>query len=283
VTPAVEAILREWTPPIGANIAIVLSAAVYGRGWLRLHSFFSRLFPTWRLIAFLGGLLALWIAVCSPLEAFDDASLAAHMVQHMLLMAVAPPLLLLGAPTLPVLRGLPRSSVRRALGPLLRWPPVQRLGHFLTHPAIALAFASVALVAWHIPAAFELALRSNRWHETEHACFFTTSLLFWWPVVQPFPSRARWPRWSMPVYLLFGMLPCGALGAFLTFFDRVIYAPYRSQPAIFFPSPLADQVFAGLLMWVFGLIIYLLPAVAITFQLLSPEAASQQSRVPVQA
>lgn len=160
------------------------------------------------------------------------------MVQHILLMLVTPPLVLLGAPSLPFLHGLPQWFVRTTLGPFLRWPPVQRLGKFLTHPLVCWIFAAVALIAWHVPSAFELALRSDFWHEVEHTCFLSTSILFWWPVVQPFPSEARWPRWSIPVYLFLGMLPGGALGAFLTFCDRVLYHSYHGAPSIFGITPL---------------------------------------------
>jgi cytochrome c oxidase assembly factor CtaG len=234
--------------------------------------------PIWRLSAFLSGLLSLWVAIGSPLSAFDDVSLSAHMGQHLLLMAVAPPLLLLGAPSLPLLRGLPQWIVRRALGPFLRWVPVKWLGHSLTHPAICWLAATVALIGWHVPAAFELALRSDVWHEVEHLCFLSTSLLFWWPAVQPFPSGTTWPRWSIPVYLFFATLPGGALGAFLTFCDRVLYPSYAAAPRFFGISPLEDQVIAGALMWVFGTFVYTVPAVVITFQLLSSQDALGQKQ-----
>lgn len=264
-----QEILESWSSPVWVNVSLCLSALVYLNGWLRLRSI-PELIPFWRLVAFFSGQFLLWVAIGSPLEVLDDASLSAHMVQHLLLMAVVPPLLLLGAPSLPLLRGLPQWMVHSAVGPILRWAPAQRLGHFLTQPVVCWLSASVALIAWHVPAAFELALHSNAWHDVEHACFFTTSLLFWWPVVQPFPSRARWPQWSIPLYLFFGMLPSGALGAFLTFCDRVLYPSYESSPRIFSASPLEDQIFAGVLMWVFGTFVCLVPAVLLTLRFLSP-------------
>jgi cytochrome c oxidase assembly factor CtaG len=139
----------------------------------------------------------------------------------------------------------------------------------------------VALIAWHIPAAFELALRSDSWHEVEHACFFATSLMFWWPVIQPFPSVASWPGWSIPLYLFLGTLPGGALGAFLTFCDRVLYPSYGSAPMIFHVSPLEDQVFAGALMWVFGTFVYTVPAVILTVRLLSGNTAPGRNETAI--
>lgn len=268
-----QKILESWSSPFWVNVALSLTTFAYLRGWLRLRNLLPDLIPIWRLVAFLSGLFFLWVAIGSPLEAFDDASLSAHMVQHLLLMAVVPPLALLGAPALPLLRGLPERLVRRVVGPTLRWIPVQRLGHSLTQPVVCWLSATVALIAWHVPAAFELALRSDGWHEVEHACFLSTSLLFWWPVVQPFPSGARWPQWSIPLYLFFGMLPSGALGAFLAFCDRVLYPTYESAPRIFGVSPLEDQIFAGVLMWVFGTFVCLVPAVFLILRFLSPVEA----------
>jgi putative membrane protein len=266
-----QVILQSWSSPMWVNGTLSLTALVYVRGWLRIRSLLPEVIPIWRLAAFLAGLLSLWIAIGSPLEAFDDVSLAVHMVQHLLLMAVAPPLILLGAPSLPFLRGLPRWIVRGGVGPVLRSAPVKWLGHFLTNPAICWLVATVALVGWHVPAAFEFALRSDGWHDVEHICFLTTSLLFWWPAIQPFPSGTTWPRWSIPLYLFLGTLPGGALGAFLTFCDRVLYPSYATAPRIFGVSALEDQVIAGALMWVFGTFVNTVPAIMITLRLLAPQ------------
>jgi len=225
-------------------------------------------------------MVSLWVAVGSPLEAFDDVSLSVHMVQHLLLMAVAPPLILLGAPTLPLLRGLPRM-IRGVIGQFLPCAPARWLGRVLIDPAVCWIAASSSLIAWHIPAAFELALRSDSWHKSEHACFFATSLLFWWPVVLPFPSVARWPGWSIPLYLFLGTLPGGALGAFLTFCDRVLYPSYAAAPMILHLSPLEDQVFAGALMWVFGTFVYTVPAVILTVRLLSGESGHNSNETAI--
>jgi putative membrane protein len=271
--PAAQSVLEEWSPPLGANVAILFTILVYFRGWFALRRSSPSLFDSWRLSAFFAAMFFLWLAIGSPLAAFDEASLSVHMIQHILLMLVVPPLALLGAPALPLLHGLPQWFVRAALGPLLRWSPLQWLGKFLTHPIACWILAAIALLAWHVPAMFELALRSDAWHEVEHACFLITSLLFWWPVVQPFPSEARWPRWAIPLYLFLGMMPGSALGAFLAFCDRVLYPSYNEAPVIFGATPLQDQIFAGSLMWVFGLFVCFLPAVFITVKLLSPRVA----------
>jgi putative membrane protein len=273
MSPQAQEILESWSSPLWVNASLCLTAFVYVRGWFHIRAHIRELISGWRLAAFLSGLCSLWIAIGSPLAAYDDVSLSVHMVQHLLLMVVAPPLLLLGAPSLPLLRGLPQWVLRGIVGPLLRCEPVKSLGHFITHPAFCFFAATVALLGWHIPAAFELALRSESWHEVEHICFLATSLLFWWPAVQPFPSGAFWPRWSIPLYLFLGTLPGGALGAFLTFCDRVLYPTYAGVPQIFGVSALEDQVIAGALMWVIGTFVYTVSAVVITIQLLSIQGA----------
>jgi putative membrane protein len=273
MTPDAQAILESWSAPLGVNLALCLTAVVYVRGWFRLNAVFPNLITVWRLAAFSAGIVFVWIAIGSPLNAFDDVSLSIHMVQHLLLMAIAPPLFLLGAPALPLLQGLPQSMARCVAGPFLRLSLVKSIGHFITNPAICWLAATLGLIGWHVPAVFELALRSNWLHELEHACFFGAGLLFWWPVVQPWPSIARWPRWSVPLYLFCATLPCDALSAFLAFCDRVVYSSYLSAPHLYGFSPLQDQECAAALMWVSVTVIFLVPAVIVTLQMLSPQKA----------
>lgn len=278
MSPEAQAILHEWSPPIGVNLALAFTALFYIRGWILLRRTASSPLSNTHLFAFLGGIFALWIAIASPLAAFDECSLTVHMIQHLLLMFAAPPLLLLGAPVVPFLHGLPQFFVRTVLGSLFRRAWVQRLGTFLAHPGVCWFLATVTMIAWHIPSAFELALRSDAWHEAEHVCFLTTSLLLWWPVIQPFPSQPRWSPWSIPIYLLLAMFPGSALGAFLAFYDRVLYPSYVTAPQIFSMTPLTDQILAGVLMWVSGIFIFGLPVVLITLRLLSPVSESTRFR-----
>jgi cytochrome c oxidase assembly factor CtaG len=128
----------------------------------------------------------------------------------------------------------------------------------------------IALIAWHIPAAFELALGSGGWHDVEHICFFGTSVLFWWPVIQPWPSVSRWPRWSIPLYLLLGAIAGSAVSAYLCFSERLLYPSYADAPRIWGLAPLADQEIAGAVMWVAMTIAFCLPAFLITVRVLSP-------------
>jgi putative membrane protein len=121
-------------------------------------------------------------------------------------------------------------------------------------------------------------MRSEPWHHAEHASFLAAGLLFWWPIIQPWPSVARWPRWSLPLYLFLATLPCDALSAFLTFCDRVIYPSYFAAHRMLGLTALDDQQWAGTLMWVWVTFVYMAPAVAVTVGILSPGSASQMAR-----
>jgi hypothetical protein len=143
------------------------------------------------------------------------------------------------------------------------------VGYALTQPIVALILMGVAMFAWHTPRLYELALSSGAWHEFEHACFFVVSLIFWWPVVQPWPSHAQWPRWAIVPYLLIGDLQNTVLSAILIFSDRVIYPTYATVPRLFDFSALQDQAAAGSIMWAIGSTAFLVPAIAIAIRALS--------------
>jgi putative membrane protein len=266
-----QAVFESWSAPVAVDASLCGAAVVYARGWNRLRIVCELQFPFWRLTAFLAGVITLWVAIGSPLEALDDASLTVHMVQHLLLAAIAPPLLLLGAPELPLLRGLPQSLARGVVSPFLRLPFTRKFGRLLSNPAICWLVPTFVLIGWHMPAVFELALRWDSLHKLEHASFLGAGLMFWWPVIQPWPSTPRWPRWAMPLYLFSATLPCDALSGFLSFCDRVVYPSYISAPGVFGLSPLEDQECAAALMWVAVTFIFLVPAFLVTLKILSPD------------
>jgi len=228
-----QAILSSWSFDPKITLGIVAVIILYLRGWRILHRTSTARFPGWRALAFLAGLGTVWLAIASPLDAFSGLLLSAHMVQHLLLMSVAPPLILLGLPFLPLLRGLPRKFARDGVGPFLTWPAFRQVGHKITNPLNCWLIMALTLFVWHMPAAFDLALRSPGWHKVEHACFLSAWLLFWWPVVRPFPSRPQWPLWSVPFYLLAADLLNTTLSAILTFSDHVLYPTYLTAPRLF--------------------------------------------------
>ncbi len=274
--------------PKGATFALLLTLVLYLRGWRALRVTRPDQIPTWRAAAFLGGLLSVWVAIASPLDALSGVLLTAHMVQHLLLMAVAPPLLVLGAPIVPMLRGLPRFFVREGIGPFFTLRPVHALERLFASRAFAWLLMNGMFLAWHIPAAYGLALRSPGWHEVEHACFLLSSVLFWWHIVSPWPATYTASRWLLLPFLLSADLVNTGLSATLSFSGRVIYPAYSAVPRFFGMSVLDDQVAAGSLMWVIGSMSFLGAAMLITVQLLSHKgerrrASAEAARLRLQA
>ena len=282
-----NAVLSSWSIPIGPAFAVLLLFIFYLRGWIRMQFRVPHRFPVWRLLSFAAGLGTIFLAIASPLDAFAGLLLQVHMVQHLLLMMLAPPLILAGAPYLPILSGLPRAFTREVLGPFLVWNPLKRLGHTLLHPVVCWIAFVTSNILWHVPFFYELALNSPGWHQVEHLFFLGTGLLFWWQVVLPWPSHSAWPRWAMIPYLVLADLQNTALAAFLTFYDKVLYPTYEHAPRLWGSNPLDDQVIAGTIMWVPGSIIFLVPAATIVLQFLSPRSRYQRAEIqsarPVQS
>ncbi len=265
-----QAVLTSWSFPSWITALNLLTTLLYIRGWSALHRAMPGRFTVYRLVSLVGGVATLEVALASPIDAFDPFLLTDHMLQHMLLMMIVPPLVLLSDPVIPLLHGLPRWATRNVVGPFLRSRVISSFGRLLTYPPISLLLVSAAMIGWHLPAPYELALRSPGWHEVEHASFLVSSLIFWWPVVQPWPSRPRWNPWMLPVYLLLADFVNSALSAFLAFSDRVFYPSYLAVPRLGGISAQNDQVAAGAIMWVIGSFAFLIPAAAITVRLLSP-------------
>ena len=264
-----NAVFSSWEFNPWVLIPIVAFGVLYTHGWLQLHRRIPDRFGFSQLLAFHAGLITVICALCSPLDAFAGWLLTVHMIQHLLLMMVAPPLILWGAPYLPILSGLPRSFAINGVGPFLSSTFLRKVASFVSHPAFCWsAFISIN-VAWHLPAMYELALRSPSWHRLEHFSFLTTALLFWWPIIQPYPWVARTPRWMIIPYLFLADFQNTALSAFLVFCGRVVYPTYETVPRITGLTALDDQAAAGAMMWVASSFFFLIPVGLITIELLT--------------
>src|ERR1700720_4046043 len=275
-----ELTIASWSPPVFLSLSVVMADVIYLGGWLRIHRVSPHIIPPWRAASFVIGMGLLWAAVGSPLAVFDEEFLTVHMLQHLLLMSIAPPLILIGAPVMPLLHGLPRRFVRSFLGPLLKWTRLQRAGHVLSQPIFCWFAATTALIGWHLPAAFTLGLQSKGWHVVEHVSFVVVGFLFWWPIVQPWPSVSVRPRWSILLYLFLATLPCDILSGFLVFCDRVVYPVFLSSPRTFGLSALEDQQCAGALMWTCVTVVYLIAGAVFTARLLSPHRSEDLAIPP---
>jgi len=262
---------------LSASAASILVALIYVRGWVRLRRHGVDAIQGWHAASFLLGVVFVWLGLASPIAALDHELLTVHMVQHLLLMTLAPPLIWLGVPINPLIRGLPQRFVE---GPIRQWfhsTLAERVGTAMAQPAVCWLAAAVTLVGWHIPAVFMLGLRSEAWHAIEQASFLASGLLFWWPVVQPWPRASHRSEWSILLYLFLATLPCDILSGFLVFCERVVYPVYFSSPRPLGFSALEDQQCAGALMWTCVTIIYFIAGTILTARLLSPQDSCHYS------
>ncbi len=266
VESAASAALSSWTFGWFSTGALLAALFIYLRGWIRGRRLLHDPRDLTRLVCYCAGIFLLFVALDSPLDTLDSLFLSAHMAQHLLLMMLAPPLLLLGKPMWPYLRGLPKTFVKEGLGPFLAWPALRRFGGVLTAPPTAWCVFAFSTVFWHLPRFYELAVNSADWHAVQHASFFWSGILFWWPLIRPLPGRSLWPQWIAIPYLLLADLVNTGLSAFFVFSGHSIYPSYRSVD---------DQTLAGLIMWVPGSIVYLVPAFVFVMRLFSSERMTQ--------
>ncbi|HUO16698.1 MAG TPA: cytochrome c oxidase assembly protein [Verrucomicrobiae bacterium] len=257
-------------PQAVLTLTLVFTALVYLRGWFLLRSSFTKRSSVWHAVSFLAGLFLIWGALASPIAALDHQLLTVHMLEHLLLMTMAPPLIWLAAPVGPVLHGLPRRFAETLVS-LWHAEAGKSFGRALLRPRVCWLAACAALVGWHIPRFFALGIQSTPWHLFEHLSFLGTGLMFWWPVVQPSSGRTRQDL-SMILYLFFATLPCDILSGLLVFSDRVVYPMYFSSSHLLGFSPLVDQQCAAALMWTLVTVVYFVAAAILTIRLLEPQA-----------
>lgn len=234
-------------------LLLLLLGTAYAAGWWRLTRRARPLVVWWRPALTLVGLGSLALALLSPLEALAHRRFVAHMVQHMLLIAVAAPALLLSDPFAALVWALP-AGARILVGRLLvRGAPARRVWQILTRMPVAWCSYAAVLWLWHLPWAYESALGHRVVHDLEHLAFFASAILFWWPVVGPAPHFGRSAHPGLRVvYLVTGALQSAALGLLIAASPVVLYASYTARPEPATLSPLDDQALGGVVMWGFG-------------------------------
>jgi putative copper resistance protein D len=271
--------LTAWALDPVPTIGVIAAAAAYLAAWRRLSRGPARSGAPragrWRRLACFGaGLLAIIVAVDGPPDVLSDVSFSAHMIQHLLLQLVAPPLLLLGGPLSLLLRADPPWLPRRVLVRLLRSRPVRALAH----PVTALGLFTIVLVASHLSPLFNLTLTHSWVHQLEHVTFLITALLLWWPAigVDPAPHRLSYP--ARMLYLLLDMPVMAYLGLAIANSSRVLYPYYAAHRPPWGVSALQDQAAAGTIMWISGTFT-MVPALAVLLLRWLDEDARRQARL----
>ena len=267
----------EWRPEVLLPLSLV--AAAGGVGWWRLSLRGARPLPLRRAVLMLSGLAAVALALVSPIASGAHARFSVHMVQHVLLMMVAPPLVMMADPLPAILWALPRSirvPVGRGLAP---GAVLRRLWQGLTWPPAAWLGSTLALWLWHLPGAYEAALNDDVLHDVEHLVLFGAGILFWWPLIGPAPRvRGLLPYSLRLVYLV----PAGGqqalLGLLLSTSPVVLYPSYQTSPSSWGLSPLDDQARGGVIMWAAGGIIGLVTLMVLMYRLLEVEEKGDEPR-----
>jgi cytochrome c oxidase assembly factor CtaG len=234
----------NWEPSILIGTVLIVGFYLYALGPLRRKYRLAESVNKGQVLSFLLGASIMFLALVSPLDELGDSYLfSAHMVQHLMLTIVGPPLLLLGAPGWLV-------------DPLLRSPVVLRIARVLTFPAVAFFIFNFDFWLWHAPPLYNATLENQGIHILEHLTFMVFGLMYWWPVFSPSRLLPRLSIGGQVLYLFLSGMPTVALGAGLTF-SPPLYAPYLAAPRIWGLSPTTDQQLGGLIMWVPGNIIYI--------------------------
>ncbi len=266
-----DQVLMTWStePTIWVGIALLVALYFLASGPWRSRIPGSQPIARGQKAWFLFGILIMWFALVSPLDQMSDEYLfSAHMVQHILLTLVAPPLLLVGTPGW-------------MLRPLLRNDRVKRVARVLTVPLVAFAGFNLDFMIWHVPSLYQATLEHQAIHIVEHLLFIGTAFLNWWPILSPFPELPRLPYPAQILYLFLDAVPSTVLGAIFVFASSVMYPTYAAAPRIFGVGALDDQMFGGLIMAMPGGMIYLVALSIIFFLWLGREDHAEDSGILV--
>ena len=217
----------------------------------------------WRKASYLGAVALIFFSLNGPLHTLSDEYLfSAHMVQHMLLMLVMPPFLIMGLPPWLIKKAMERRGVAR-------------VARILTHPVVAFLAYNVTFIGWHIPQMYNWALVNHDLHIFQHLMFMSVAVMMWWPVVNPVPELERIPTGPLLMMYIFAFgIPSTLVSAFITLSDSVFYPWYEVAPRITSLSPMDDQRLGGLIMWIPGMLIFWVGISAVFFRWTKEEYSS---------
>ena len=278
--PVLRAALTSWDPRAEVIIVLALAGIIYFRGYLHLrkrtatnrqHSRWQAS-ARWRPISYLGGLLILAIALMSPIDVLATQLFTMHMIQHVLLVMIAPPLLLIANPLPFSLWGLPDRLRPEASRLLSRKAIFRSRLKQITGAGIVWMVFVIIYWGWHDPRAYTLALQNGFVHDLEHISFFVVSLLFWWHAIGAGPRIHRSFAPGVRIAYLLSAIPVNMIaGVAIAFATSPIYPFYEALPRLWGLSVMEDQRFAGVIMWVPGSMMYIIAALILAARWLGKE------------
>ncbi len=273
--PLTGALLRSWEPRADVILILLLGALLYTRGWRRLRRLGHSRATGWRLVGYLIGLVVVAVALMSPIDVLSQQLFLMHMVQHLLLMMVAPPLIWLAEPFPLVVWGMPATVRPLVVRLVSQKAGLRRFIRASAGPGIIWFLYLFILIGWHDAGAYNAALRLDWVHDLEHLSFFLLAMLYWWRLTGAAPVLTRrlgpLPRIALAIA---AVPPNAILGAVIAFSTDVIYTYYLAVPRLFGLSALEDQQLGGLIMWVPGSMMYIVAALILIFRFLQQGGAA---------
>src|SRR5579863_6327697 len=207
----------NWQPSITLGTIAIIGLYLYGVGPLRVKYQLADTVEIWQVVSFILGVNIIFLSLFSALDTLgDDYLFSAHMVQHLLLTMVGPPLMVLGTPGWLV-------------KPVLRNPHIFKVAKFLTYPAVAFFLYNADFWLWHAPTLYDATLYNQNLHILEHLTFMIFAVIYWWPVLSNSEELPRLSIGGQILYMFLSGMPMVALGAGLTFASP-LYTPYIQAP-----------------------------------------------------
>ncbi|HWE62596.1 MAG TPA: cytochrome c oxidase assembly protein [Chloroflexota bacterium] len=278
-SPSFGTVLTMWSfqPTVILGLALLAGIYIAGLRELQRRGRYGTLVRQQHVVYFALALCTIFLALESPIDVLSNQLFSVHMLQHVMLLSIAPPLLLLGKPIPVLLVGAPHPVVRRVARAHARQRWFHGLTAVLTTPIVAWLAFSVVLV-WHAPAFYQAALRSDGVHLFEHVCYLAAGMLFWWVVIEPLPGPPRLAYVWRILYLVSAMLPGTLLGVFFAINSTPVYPFYAALPRLWGIPALTDQGWAGVIMMMLGDSILVIAAAPLLAALIARLDASEFAR-----
>lgn len=242
----------RWSIHPSTVIGLALLAGLYV--WRARHASPGQPLSVWQKLAFFSALFVVFVSLNGPVHDLSDTYLfSAHMIQHLLLTMLFPPLIIAGVPGW-------------MLRPLLRNRVVFRIARFLTKPIVCFTIFNLVIAGWHLPIFYNAAMANHSIHILEHLMFMSAAVLMWWPITSQLPELPRLSYPGQMLYCFLMIIPMSIVAVYISMAEQVLYPAYSSAPRISSLSPLDDQLLGGLIMWVPGGMIFIIIMTVIFFK-----------------